>query len=285
MKPIDKNVGLTRRFIQVAKDTGFRRALLSASAYGINLLRSRANYIRFALRSRSPQQLRQRIEILRRFRTIHKSVHCAHSEDELLFIADEILRIPSDRGGDIIECGVYKGGSTCKLSVVAKLVGRRVIACDSFLGLPRPKDFDATHVHSNGIVEVYEEADYLGSLDEVYTNLSRFGEPSVVSLVPGWFHESLPRLRRDQKFVCIFLDVDLQESIVCCLQNLWPRLQVGCKLFTHEAHHELTVKVFSDEAFWRTNFGHDLPPFIGAGTGLGPTMPALGHVEKPPDLL
>ena len=241
--------------------------------------------MRFALRARSLRELRCRIEIWRRFRTIHHAVPCAHSESELLFVADDILRVPSDRDGDIIECGAYKGGSTCKLSIVAKLVGRRLLVCDSFLGLPIPEDFDATHIHSNGRVEVYKEADYFGSLDEVYANLTRFGEPSAVSMVPGWFHETLPGLPHDQKFVCIFLDVDLYQSIMCCLQNLWPRLQAGCKLFTHEAHHELTVSAFRDEAFWRTNFGHYPPPFIGAGTGLGPTMPAIGHLEKPPDLL
>lgn len=273
---------LIRRFIQESKDKGYRLALVKATAYLADIFTTYFNiFLIFLVRSRSPKQLRQRIEVLRRFRAIHQGSLHPYPGLELLFIADEILRIPPAMEGDIIECGVFKGGSTCKLSIIAKLVGRRLIACDSFQGLPKPRDFDAVHIRTNGRKDVYKEGDYQGTLEEVRANLNRFGEPDVVSLVPGWFHETLPTLRH-QKFVCIFIDVDLYDSIVCCLQNLWPALQPGCKLFTHEAPHELTVKAFTDQAFWRTNFGHTPPPFIGGGTGLGPRMCALGYIQKSP---
>ena len=272
---------LVRGFIRSTRDSGLRCALLLAWSYLKPSFKWRTAYLSFILGARSASQLRQRSEIARRFRLIHRDMQCAHSEHELLFIANELLRIPADIEGDIIECGVYKGGSTCKLSVVAKLVGRRVLACDSFQGLPKPSDFDAVHVHCSGVEEFYNKGDYLGSLHEVRANLSRFGEPSAVDLIPGWFHESLPLLHH-RKFVCIFLDVDLYESILCCLENLWPGLQPDCKLFVHEAHHELTVRAFADEVFWATKFGHPPLPFIGARTGLGPTMPCMGYVVKLP---
>lgn len=229
-------------------------------------------YWRFLLRE--PQQWRQRLEIIMRFRRIHKAIGCLCREGFLLFLADEILRISKNVEGDIVECGVYKGGNTCKLSIVAKLVGRKLVACDSFQGLPKPKDFDASHVLQNGSVHRYEEGDYKGTIQEVRSNLDRFGEPKYVELVAGWFEHTLPSLR-SRKFVFAFVDVDLYESIICCLENLYPSLQSGCKLFTDEARHMLTIKAFTDREWWRRRLGTEPPAYV-----LSKDI-AYGYIEKP----
>ena len=226
---------------------------------------------------RHPSQLRQRIWILRKFKVIHKNVTCVHSEAELLHIADEILTIPLK--GDIIECGVYKGGGTCKLSIIAKLTGKKLYACDSFKGLPKPSKIDEKHTQLNGTKRIYHEGDYLGTIDEVHQNLVRYGELGVVELVPGWFDETLPRIR-GKKFSLVFIDVDLQGSIITCIENLWPSLQKGGKFFTHEAHHLLTIKAFTDKAFWKQKLGVTTPKFFGAGKGISKTKPCLGYLLK-----
>lgn len=239
------------------------------------------DYFKFLMQS--PREYRKKLDIIKRFRAIHNNVPCAHSEAELLFIANELLRIPTQLEGDIIECGTYKGGSTCKLSIVAKMTGRRMFACDLFSGLPEPKDFDARHVHFNGTVEIYRKGDWLSTPGEVQTNLEQFGESDVVELIAGNFRDTLPSLRW-RKFALVFIDVDLYESIVCCLENLWPMLQPGCKFFTHEAHHLLTVQAFTDKHFWQSKFGMEPAAFIGGGTGLGMLKPYLGYVEKPAEI-
>lgn len=234
-------------------------------------------FIRFLMKH--PKQITRRYSILKRFRYIHKCLPCAHSEAELLHIADEILKVPSSVEGDIIECGVWKGGSTCKLSIVAKMVGRKLVACDSFEGLPEPKDHDKVHVHSNDMIEAYKKGDYAASMEEVEANLRKFGEPEVVELVKGWFHETLPNLR-NRRAILVFIDVDLQESIKCCLENLWPILVKGGKFFTHESQHILTVELLTDKNFWK-NLGEGVPPkFIGALRGLGKLEPCLGYLQK-----
>jgi len=283
MKLIASLKYLIKLFKQKAKDVGCFQTLRLSAVYAadniISFFFTIAGYLAFLVRPRSHSSLHQRIEILRRFFMIHRSIHCAHQEIELLFIADEILSIPAVVDGDIIECGVYKGGSTCKLSIVAKVAGRQVIACDSFQGLPEPRDFDAIHICRNGKKYVFEEGDWLGTVEEVRSNLKCYGEPNLVSIVPGWFYETLPNLRH-RKFACIFIDVDLYDSIICCLQNLWPGLQVGCKLFMHEADCELTIKALTDCNFWETNFGIIPPKFNGAERGLRPSMRQLGYIEK-----
>jgi len=175
----------------------------------------------------------RRYNILKRFRSIHKAIPSAHSETELLHIADEILKVPSNVKGDIIECGTWKVGSTCKLSIVAKMTGRKLIACNSFEGLPEPEEHDRVHIYSNGKIETYKKGDYAASIEEVEGNLHRLGEPESVELVKGWFHETLPKLR-NRRAILVFIDVDLQESVKCCLENLWPVLVKGCKFFIHK---------------------------------------------------
>lgn len=264
------------------KQVGLKQALVKVLHYFLAHSPIRlVYYVHFVFKK--PKQMRLRFEVVKRFKLIQKSVHCAHSEFELLHIADNILRIPSSIKGDIIECGVYKGGSTCKLSVVAKLTNRKLLACDSFQGLPEPQDFDKIHTHCNGKKETYKEGDYEGSIQEVQKNLERFGEPAYINLVPGWFNETLPRLD-EKKFVLIFLDVDLYDSIITCLENLWTGLQPGMRLYTHEAHHELTIKAFTDAEWWQAKFNISPPAFIGGGTGLSWNMKCLGYVQKPKEV-
>lgn len=236
------------------------------------------HYFKFV--AQSPKQWRQRVEVVKRFRLVHKSVTCAHSYRELLFIADQILQTSSDLDGDIIECGVYKGGATCKLSIVAKLVGRNLVACDSFSGLPVPEEYDAKQNCCDGRIEFYKQGEWAGSIEEVRANIEHFGEMSSTLLVPGWFHETLPPLQ-GKRFVCAFIDVDLSESAACCLENLWASLQPGCKLFIHEARHGPVVKLFHDRDFWNNHFGQEPPPLIGERKGLSRFMSCLAYIEKP----
>lgn len=53
-----------------------------------------------------------------------------------LAMALKILETSPDVPGDIIECGTWKGGSAANLSLVCRIVGRKLKAYDSFEGLP-----------------------------------------------------------------------------------------------------------------------------------------------------
>lgn len=260
-----------KQFVAVTRQHGLREALLRAVSYGWRRWTSRLRnpYVDFLLSS--PRQFPLRSKVLRYFRKIDQNVSCAHLPHELLVLADEVLRLPSSRVGEIIECGVFKGGSTCKLSVVARLAGRRLLACDSFAGLPQPKDYDAVHT-CGGCTEQYRAGDYAGTLDEVRANVRRYGEEDCVRFICGWFQETLPALR-NERFVLVFLDVDLHESLVCCIRNLWPALEPGGKLFTHEANHDVIIKAFTDREFWLREFGEEPPAFVRVGF--------LGYVQKP----
>ena len=165
---------------------------------------------------------------------------------------------------------MYRGGATCKLSILAKLMGRKLLACDSFSGLPMPGEDEKVH---------FKQGAYLGTLNEVRDNIACFGEPDSVEIIPGWFHETLSRLK-DRKFIAIFEDADLYESVCCCIENLWPALQPGCKMFTHEVPYAPALKAYADQDFWLHKFGHPPPPLvpIGVKRGIGEN---LGYIQRP----
>lgn len=206
---------------------------------------------------------------------------------EHLVMAMQILKVPRTLEGCVVECGSYKGGSAANLSLVCALCERQLEIFDSFEGLPAPSDVDKEHVlvaaHE---VHSYAKGALCGTLPEVQQNISRYGAIDCCNFNPGFFEQTLPGFSR--KCILIFLDVDLVGSLETCLKQLWPLLQDGCYLFTHEAHHVEIPSVFFRENWWRANLGCDAPGLVGAGTGLG-LLPssggfgsALGYAVKNP---
>jgi O-methyltransferase len=126
--------------------------------------------------------------------------------------------------GDLIETGVWRGGTTIFMRAVLEAYDvhdRSVWVADSFQGLPPPgtgddpkQRFDAEH----GLAV---------SLESVRANFKRYGLlDDQVKFVPGWFSETLPTLR-DQTWAVIRLDGDLYRSTYDALSALYPSLSPG----------------------------------------------------------
>ncbi|NEX15673.1 MAG: hypothetical protein C1943_03280 [Halochromatium sp.] len=111
--------------------------------------------------------------------------------------------------GSVLECGVFKGGSTCCLSYACDYLGLRLIAADSFQGLPESDSY-------------YSKGDFFGSLDEVKRNVELFGKPSCVTFLSGWFSESLASFQDD--LMLLWIDVDLKSSVLDVLENAFDCL-------------------------------------------------------------
>jgi hypothetical protein len=176
-----------------------------------------------------------------------------------LAMALKILETPPDVAGVVVECGAWKGGSSANLSLVCKIVGRRLKIFDSFQGLPEGRTGDREAVY-------YRAGEYAGTLDEVRENIRRRGALDVCDFVPGWFQDSLPNFT--DPVLLAFLDVDLEDSLDTCVRCLWPRLVEGGYLFTDECVGTDYVALFYSEKWWRTHFNRLPPGLIGAGTGL-----------------
>lgn len=135
-------------------------------------------------------------------------------------LLEDVVR--EDIPGDIIECGVWRGGVLIWTQTILNLLksDKRVFGADSFEGCPEPRlpeDYgDIHHKHDHLRVPI----------TEVEANLMRYGHKNV-TLLKGWFKDSLPLLPESQKFSIIRLDGDLYESTMDCLQSLYKRLSPG----------------------------------------------------------
>lgn len=139
-----------------------------------------------------------------------------------------IERVIADRvPGDLIETGVWKGGSTIFMRGVLMAHGensRRVWVADSFQGLPPPK----SDVYPDDKGDIHFTINSLKvSLEQVKENFAAYGLlDDRVMFLKGWFSDTLPSAPIDQLSV-LRLDGDMYESTMVALENLYPKLAVG----------------------------------------------------------
>ena len=171
----------------------------------------------------------------------------------------KLLETAPEVEGAVVECGTWKGGSAANLSLVCRIVGRKLLVFDSFEGLPEgdPRDNEAKN---------YKKGDYCGTLDEVRSNLARFGAIECCEFIKGWFSETLPKL--NGPVFLAFLDVDLEASLHTCVQYIWGCLVPGGYLFIDECVGLNYCALFFSESWWEKHFSQKPPGLIGAGTGL-----------------
>lgn len=201
----------------------------------------------------------QRGNLVRRVLSVNSRVHCAHTHAEMARILTAILSIPGSNG-NVVEAGCFKGGSTIKLSIAAKLAGRRMIVFDSFEGLP---DNDESHGRTIfGVEPDFYKGRYAGALEEVTDNVRRYGEVDICRFVKGWFDDTMPRYA--EPIAVAFIDVDLAASTRTCLRYLYPLLIPGGVIFSQDGHLPLCIDVIRDPVLWKNIGG---PPSMITGLG------------------
>src|SRR6185436_6948658 len=77
-----------------------------------------------------------RLRLVAQLLHITNRVRTYHTQAEMLTVADRVFRLAGRPGLTLLEAGAGKGGGTAKLSLVARLAGARLVACDSFRGMP-----------------------------------------------------------------------------------------------------------------------------------------------------
>ncbi|TKB62423.1 MAG: macrocin O-methyltransferase [Nitrospira sp.] len=129
--------------------------------------------------------------------------------------------------GDLIETGVWRGGSSIFMRAVLKAYGdcsRKVWLADSFCGLPQP-DPARYPVDRGDTLWTYQELAI--SLEEVKANFSRYGLlDEQVAFLPGWFRDTLPSAPINRLAV-LRLDGDLYESTMDALSALYHKVSPG----------------------------------------------------------
>jgi O-methyltransferase len=136
--------------------------------------------------------------------------------------------LAEDIPGDLIECGVWRGGACILMRAVLAAYGdetRSVWLADSFQGVP-PGD-PANYKADKGL-RLDRYAGILGvSEAEVRANFQRYGLlDEQVRFLPGWFKDTLHDAPID-RIAVLRLDGDLYESTIQALDALYPRLSPG----------------------------------------------------------
>lgn len=176
-----------------------------------------------------------------------------------LAMALKIFETPPEVEGVILECGTWKGGSAANLSLVCKMTGRKLVIYDSFEGLPEKTEGDRE-------ADSYSVGEYAGTLDEVKSNIRKYGHIESCEFVQGWFSDTLPHLNRP--VLIAFLDVDLEASLETCVRYIWNNLTEKGYIFIDEYIGLDYCSIFYSEKYWRTVFDRTPPGLIGAGVGL-----------------
>lgn len=129
--------------------------------------------------------------------------------------------------GDLLEAGVWRGGSAILMCAVLEAYGdreRRVWVADSFSGLPKP---DGRYAQDTGDLHWKFGSVLAIPLDEVKANFERYGMLSErVQFLPGWFKDTLPRAGVE-RLALLRIDGDMYSSTMDALESLYTRLSAG----------------------------------------------------------
>jgi O-methyltransferase len=144
------------------------------------------------------------------------------SEDQIA-VLEEILgkRTP----GNVIECGVYRGGTTVLMALYLKenRIAKKIYALDSFAGFNEghiEEEIDSGQVSARG-----RSAFTFNSVEYVQKKIERFGLADMVEIVPGYFEDTLGKIT--DSFSLAFIDCDLEKSAEFCLAALWEKVVRG----------------------------------------------------------
>jgi len=168
------------------------------------------------------------------------------SPERLLALRDAVRHVCRHGiDGDIVECGVWRGGSMMAAALTMLECGarRRIHLFDTFEGMPPPAaaDRDLTGVSAATLLaaEQRESGDTwaFSPLDQVRANLRSTGYPAeLVRFVPGRVEETILEAA-PERIAVLRLDTDWYESTRHELEHLYPRLAVGGVLIVDDYGH------------------------------------------------
>jgi len=129
--------------------------------------------------------------------------------------------------GDIVECGVGMGKSFLSLALLIKCNSdnRNIWGFDSFEGFPEPSKVDKEAERNP------KKGQYSVSLASINKMLRENIDDehflrTRTTLVKGYFEKTLKTLPVS-KISLLNLDVDIYESYLTCLTELYPKLSIG----------------------------------------------------------
>lgn len=135
--------------------------------------------------------------------------------------------------GDIVECGVWRGGSSLLVALIMKarnISDRKLYLYDTFQGMTPPTEFDVYKRGDTGLEMMEQYGDDIGwcyaLLDDVKAAFSVHNFDFEILFVQGDVVETLAKIKPETISI-LRLDTDWYESTAAELEQLYPRLSKG----------------------------------------------------------
>lgn len=153
----------------------------------------------------------------------------------------------SNIGGDIVECGVWKGGSSMVAALTMKKLRdmkRKIYLYDTYAGMSEPTNLDVPTTGISSVRDIWLRNQSNGvnlwcysSLNEVKANLYSTGYPiNKLVFVAGDVEQTIPKVM-PKKISLLRLDTDWYKSTHHELKYLFPRLSRGGVLIIDDYGH------------------------------------------------
>ena len=170
--------------------------------------------------------------------------------------------IENDIPGDIVECGVWRGGSMMVIAQTLKQLGstdRKLYLYDTFEGMSPPTEKDKLVKSGRSAKAMLEQADKEADIwcyadqKDVANNLRLTGYPeSNIVMVKGKVEDTIPATV-PKEIGLLRLDTDWYESTRHELEQLYPLLATNGVLIIDDYGHWRGSKDATDEYFSLAN--------------------------------
>jgi len=159
--------------------------------------------------------------------------------------------------GDIVECGVWKGGSMMAAAITLKeySTSRSLYLYDTFDGMSPPTHLDSEASSGRTAQELLDSTEKdsclwaISPLEEVKFNMARVGYPSRhIHYVKGKVEDTIPG-NMPNAIALLRLDTDWYESTKHELTHLWPLLSPNGILIIDDYGYWAGARKAVDEFF------------------------------------
>jgi O-methyltransferase len=129
--------------------------------------------------------------------------------------------------GDIVECGVWNGGSAAIMALAnttqkENCIDRSIWLFDSFQGLPQATEKDGT-IERQSYFEGWNKGD-IHKVKQVFAKLGL--SLDQVKIIPGWFNDTLGTAAVEQ-IAILLIDADWYDSVKIVLDTFYDKVVPG----------------------------------------------------------
>lgn len=186
------------------------------------------------------------------------------SPERLFALCEAVKYISMNRiEGDIVECGVWKGGSmmaVAKMLLALKDDSRSLYLFDTYEGMISPGENDvdisgkfAKILMNKSKKEEQESIWCYAPLDQVKQTVLGVGyNPDLINFIPGKVEDTIPE-HAPEKIALLRLDTDWYESTRHELIHLFPRISSGGVIIIDDYGHWLGARKAVDEYLQENN--------------------------------